>query len=91
MLVKLMTHGANKLLHVLWFTQHRSQPQPVVPQGPYKNVFDIRYYNRDSRRRIMREEVNPVDPRKSELPPVPGRVPKVQYLGWAGDFDQIKD
>lgn len=68
-----------------------SQASPVVPQGPYKNVFDIQYYSRDSRRRITKEEVEPEDPRKRALPPTPGTVPSERFLGWAGDFDQIKD
>jgi hypothetical protein len=51
--------------------------KPLVPQGPYRQVFDIQYYSRDARRRIQREFVEPVkvfDPSAESLPPVPGRA-----------------
>lgn len=59
----------------------------MVPQGAYKNVFDITYHNRDSRRRIVKEEFDPADAAKGELPPTPGNPINVSFLGMAGDYD----
>ncbi|GJQ11753.1 hypothetical protein GpartN1_g3544.t1 [Galdieria partita] len=58
-------------------TQLLENAKPLVPQGPYKQVFDIQYYSRDARRKIQREQVEPVkvlDPSAESLPPVPGRA-----------------
>jgi NADH:ubiquinone oxidoreductase subunit B14.5a (Complex I-B14.5a) len=71
-----------------WRDMHdSSQPPPVVPQGPYKNVFDISYYSRDSRRRMTKEQVDPTIAVDDDLPPTPGRPLTVTYLGLAGDYD----
>lgn len=61
-----------------------------MPQGSYKNVFDITYHNRDSRRHIVKEEFNPADAVQSDLPPTPGNPITVTFLGMAGDFDVRK-
>ncbi|EME30698.1 hypothetical protein Gasu2_49430 [Galdieria sulphuraria] len=58
-------------------THLQENAKPLVPQGPYKQVFDIQYYSRDTRRKIQREQVEPVkvfDPSAESLPPVPGRA-----------------
>lgn len=65
----------------------RSQETPVVPQGAYKNVFDITYHSRDLRRRVTKEEIDPSAAAKDDLPPTPGRPVTVTYLGMAGDYD----
>lgn len=62
--------------------------QAVVPQGPYKNVFDITYHDRDSRRRNTREELTAEDLAKEGLPPTAGVPPTATFLGMAGDFDR---
>mmetsp|Transcript_6165 Transcript_6165/g.13161 ORF Transcript_6165/g.13161 Transcript_6165/m.13161 type:complete len:138 (+) Transcript_6165:64-477(+) len=74
------------------FPSPASQEHPVIPQGEYKNVFDITYHTRDARRRILRETIEPVktDASGAELPPVPGRLPKIVHLGYAGEFDRQK-
>lgn len=66
------------------------QGNVVVPQGPYKNVFDITYHARDLRRRNLREELAPADMPTSELPPTAGVPPQHVFLGMAGDFDRRK-
>ena len=66
-----------------------AQQPPVVPQGPYQNVFDIAYHNRDVRRRHVREQVN-VEGSQSGLPPTAGTPPTSTFLGMAGDFDVQK-
>ncbi len=65
-----------------------SQPPAVVPQGSYKNVYDITYHSRDTRRHITKEEVDPFAAAKDDLPPTPGKPLTVTYLGLAGDFDK---
>lgn len=70
------------------FLFNRAQAAPVVPQGPYENVFDITYHNRDARRRTKREEVNVDDARSAGLPPTPGSPAKSKFLGMLGDFNQ---
>jgi hypothetical protein len=65
----------------------RSQPKPVVPQGSYDKVFDITYHNRDSRRHIVREVIDPSTVEQGDLPPTPGKMATSTFLGMAGDFD----
>lgn len=68
---------------------HSAQQQPVVPQGPYENVFDIAYHSRDSRRRNVREELSVEDSAaKAGLPPTPGNPAQSTFLGLAADFDR---
>ncbi|KAA8497808.1 hypothetical protein FVE85_5393 [Porphyridium purpureum] len=67
-----------------------SQPKVQIPQGEYRKVFDINYSVRDSRRRITRETVEPYRT-VSDLPPTPGKVWHMGALGYAGEFDKIKD
>ncbi len=67
---------------------YSEQEQPVIPQGPYKNVFDITYHARDSRRRNVKEELEAADVAKQGLPPTPGVPPGHTFLGMAGDFDR---
>eukprot|EP00871_Galdieria_phlegrea_P003873 jgi/Galph1/4487/GphlegSOOS_G3151.1 len=70
---------------------------PLVPQGPYKQVFDIQYYSRDARRVIRREEVESVkilDPEAEQLPPVPGRARIYKDRGYVpnrGDPTQAEE
>lgn len=71
------------VLHV-----RRAQPSPIVPQGPTKNIFDIAYHPRDSRRRNLREELTISDPSKEGLPPTAGTPARTTFLGMAGDFDR---
>lgn len=65
-----------------------AQTAPVVPQGPYQNVFDITYHNRDARRRIKKEQVSLDGARSDGLPPTPGTPAKTTFLGLMGDFDR---
>lgn len=74
--------------YVFFFQQHSAQPAPVVPQGPYRNVFDITYHNRDARRRLKRETVSIDDAKTAGLPPIPGTPVKSTFLGMMGDFDR---
>lgn len=60
----------------------------MVPQGPYENVFDITYHNRDARRRTKREQVSVDDARSEGLPPTAGAPIKKTFIGLAGDFDR---
>lgn len=57
-----------------------------MPGGPQQRIFDIKYYDRDTRRRVIRQaeelHVRPgglssaaaKEAGAAELPPVPGRV-----------------
>lgn len=67
-----------------------AQPTPVVPQGPYQNVFDITYHNRDARSRTKRHSVTVDDARTAGLPPTAGSAPHSTFLGMLGDFDRQK-
>lgn len=82
---------ASRFLSQLQSIRTRSAQQPpVVPQGPYAQVFDIAYHRRDARRRHTKEEVTAVDAATSGLPPTPGVPVSTTFLGLAGDFDRHK-
>lgn len=72
------------------FPSPGEQAPAVVPQGPYKNVFDITYHRRDVRRRNLKEEVDPSEANREGLPPTPGNPCQEIFLGMAGDFDRQK-
>jgi hypothetical protein len=61
-----------------------------VPQGSYKNVYDITYHSRDSRRQVLRERIDTIDATKDGLPPTPGNPISVTFCGLAGDWDVAK-
>eukprot|EP00184_Porphyridium_aerugineum_P000332 CAMPEP_0184700604 /NCGR_PEP_ID=MMETSP0313-20130426/14688_1 /TAXON_ID=2792 /ORGANISM="Porphyridium aerugineum, Strain SAG 1380-2" /LENGTH=139 /DNA_ID=CAMNT_0027160359 /DNA_START=109 /DNA_END=528 /DNA_ORIENTATION=- len=70
-----------------------SQLKARIPQGKYKNIFDIAYHSRDARRKITRESVEAYkyDAQGNQLPPTPGIPNKGwQPLGYAGEFDVHK-
>jgi hypothetical protein len=62
----------------------------VVPQGSYDKVYNITYHNRDTRRHIVREVVDPALVAQGDLPPTPGNPAKSTFLGLAGDYDICK-
>lgn len=68
------------------------ESEVIIPQGPYKNVFDITYHARDSRRKNAREELASADfkPADDGLPPTAGVPPQHTFLGMAGDFDRAE-
>lgn len=71
------------------FLFNSAQQEPIVPQGPYENVFDIAYHSRDSRRRNVREELSVEDATaRAGLPPTPGTPVDSTFLGMAADFDR---
>ncbi|KAI0567072.1 NADH:ubiquinone oxidoreductase subunit B14.5a [Gracilaria domingensis] len=68
-----------------------SQPTPVVPQGPYENVFNIEYHSRDVRRRHTKHQIDAAQAAATAgLPPTPGTPARSKFLGMAGDFDRVQ-